>query len=203
MPCPRACPTRVLWRCPSFGKTGTQDCILLFRRRARCFPGENDSAVSFQLDQHKSRCCDHMSLGRCDRPRAAAQNKSRAALRSAYKIAGKAGIRCDHPATLSTSGLGNQIVLEMRPLDRRQYSLVIVRPKPACWQILSWKTDARRASGKQMEHRSPDLCAQRSYTPLKSSGSSFCCSRGRRPRSMLFTPLTTSPAKYQQQKNCE
>src|SRR5213080_4845318 len=135
MPCPRACPTRVLWRCPSFGKTGTQDCILLFRRRARSFPGENDSAVSFQLDQHKSRCCDHMSLGRCDRPRAAAQNKSRVALRSAYKIAGKAGIRCDHPATLSTSGLGNQIVLEMRPLDCRQYSLVIVRPKPACWQI--------------------------------------------------------------------
>ena len=126
-----------------------------------------------------------MSLERCDRPRAAAQNKSRVALRSAYKIAGKAGIRCDHPATLSTSGLGNQIVLEMRPLDCRQYSLVIVRPKPACWQILSWKTDARHASGKQMEHRSSDLCAHRSCTPLKSSSSSFCCSRSRRPRPML------------------
>src|SRR5213592_937153 len=94
-----------------------------------------------------------MSLERCDRPRAAAQNKSRVALRSAYKIVGKADIRCDHPATLSTSGLGNQIVLEMRPLDCRQYSLVIVRPKPACWQILSWKTDAPRvwkANGTQV-----------------------------------------------------
>src|SRR3989440_9649761 len=130
MPCPRACPTRVLWRYPSFGKTGTRDYILLFRMRARSFPGENDSAVSFQLDQHKSRCCDHRSLGRCDRPRAAAQNKSRVVLRSAYKIAGKAGIRCDHPATPSTSGLGDRIALEMRPLDQCQYSYAIVRPKP-------------------------------------------------------------------------
>src|SRR5205807_9673906 len=85
---PRAYPTRALWRCPSFGKTGTRDYIPLFRMRAHSFPGENDSAVSFQSGQHKSRVV----------------------LRSAYKIADKAGIRYDHPATPASSGLGVQIV---------------------------------------------------------------------------------------------
>src|SRR6266480_5011092 len=120
MPHPRAYPTRALWRCPSFGKTGTRDYILLFRMRAHSFREENDSAVSFESDRYKSHCFDHVSLVPFDRPRAAAQNRSRVVLRSAYKIADKAGIRCDHPATLSTSGLGDQIVLEARPSDRRQ-----------------------------------------------------------------------------------
>src|SRR5438067_1107472 len=110
MPSPRACPTAAPWKCPSFGKIGIRDYILLSRMRADSFPGENDSAVSFQSDQHKSRCCDRRSLGRCDHPHAAVQNKSRVALRSTYKIADKAGIQCDHPVTLSTSDLGNQIV---------------------------------------------------------------------------------------------
>src|SRR5436190_4449390 len=120
MPHPRAYPTRALWRCPSFGKTGTRDYILLFRMRAHSFPGENDLAVSFQSGLHKSRCCDHRSLGQCDHPHAAEQNKSRVVLRSAYKIADKAGTQYDHPATPSTSGLGDQIVLEARPSDPRQ-----------------------------------------------------------------------------------
>src|SRR5207248_3720321 len=153
----------------SFGKTGTRDYIPLFRMRARSFLAENDSAVSFQSGRHNSRCCDRRSLGRCDRPCAAAQNRSRVALRSAYKVADKAGIRCDHPAAPSTSDLGDQIALEGRPLDRPQYNLTLVIPKPD-WQILSRRVDTRHAFGKETEHRSPDLWAQRSCTPLKSSG---------------------------------
>src|SRR5438034_8563662 len=121
MPRPRSCLIRAFLIFFFQAEDGIRDYILLFRMRARWFPGENDSAVSFQPDRHKSRCCDRRSLGPCDRPRAAAQNKSPVALRSACKIAGKADIRFYHPAAPSTSDLGDPIALEMRPLlDRRQ-----------------------------------------------------------------------------------
>ena len=82
---------------------------------ARSFLEENGSAVSSQSDQHKTRCFARKWSTPSDRPRVAAQNKIRAALRSAYKIADKAGTRCAHPATSPTNGLDNQLPSALPP----------------------------------------------------------------------------------------
>src|SRR5438477_2420670 len=128
MPRRRVYPIRALWRCPSSGKTGTPDCIPPYRMRARLFPEGNDSAVSFQSDRHKNRCCDRKCSAPFDRRRAALQSRSRVVLHSTYKSADKVGIRYDHPATSSTTDRNNWIVSD-RPFLRGEYNHIVAKRK--------------------------------------------------------------------------
>src|SRR5207249_4656399 len=95
-------------------RIGSRDCILPCQTRARSSQVENGSAVSFQSDRRKTRCSGHKSSARSDHPRAAAQNRIRAVLRSVCKIADRAGTRRARPAASPTSGRDNRIALALR-----------------------------------------------------------------------------------------
>src|SRR5262249_7591717 len=113
---PRACPIRVLWKCPSSGKSGSRDCIRPCRRKARSFPVENGSAASSQSDRHRTRCSSRRRSTPFDPLPFGGRNKIRAALHSACKTADKGGTRCGRPGASSTSIRGNQTASAPRPL---------------------------------------------------------------------------------------